>query len=86
MIYEWIHEIFTTFFIDPAVLPLDFQPLLYFVELWAVLLFFRACLSPLVALFNFLGKLSRDIIGKQEEWRPEWTRKQKRSLRNEEED
>lgn len=86
MIYNYIHDLFIEFFIDPSVLPVEFQPLIYLIELWGVFLFFKACLWPVVFLFNLLQTTTKNILDKGNEWRPEWTRKQKRSLRNKEED
>lgn len=81
MIYQWIHEIFTTFFIDISTIPADYQPLLYLIEFWALLIFFKWCLYPFVWLFNALTQLGKGFFDNSEQWRKGWQRKQKRSLR-----
>lgn len=81
MIYDYIHEIVTTLLVDVSDIPLDFQPLIYLFELYGVFIFMKWALLPVRALIEWGKMLSKDIIN-QKEWRNEWVRKQKRSLRN----
>lgn len=81
MIYDYIHEIVTTLLVDVSDIPVDFQPLIYLFELYGVFIFMKWALLPVRALIEWSKMLSKGIIN-QKEWRPEWTRKQKRSLRN----
>lgn len=81
MIYDYIHEIVTTLLVDVSDIPLDFQPLIYLFELYGVFIFMKWALLPVRALIEWGKMLSKGIIN-QKEWRPEWVRKQKRSLRN----
>lgn len=81
MLYDWIHEIVCTFFIDVNILPENLKIFVYFFEFWGLLILFKWFLMPVRMLIEWASLLSRSILNKTE-WRPEWRRKQKRSLRN----
>ena len=80
MIYNYIHQLFQVF-IDLETFPSDYIFIVYFFEIWAVLIFFKWSLVPLKALIDWATRLSKGLRSIPSDWRPEWTRKQKRSLK-----
>lgn len=46
MIYEWVHEVFSTLLIDYSLIPNYLHFLIIFFELYAVYYFFMFCLYP----------------------------------------
>lgn len=65
MIYDTIHEIFTTLFIDYADIPLELQPLIVLFELWGVFIFFKWVLAPLRMLLLLIGRVQSVFIPRQ---------------------
>ena len=86
MIYEYIHEIVSTLFIDLDALPESYKIFVYLFEFWGCFIFFKWAIMPLRYVIEGLKMISKTIVSDHSEWRPEWTRKQKRSLRNNDQD
>jgi len=85
MIYDYIHNMVSNFLIDYTSLSPDLQVIVQLIELYGVFIFMKWALLPVRALIEWGRSLSRSIYDKKE-WRAEWVRKQKRSLRRENDD
>lgn len=85
MIYDYIHDIVTTFLIDTTLLPTEWQTIVFMFELWGLFIFFKWCLIPVTSVLRWLSILSKDIFASklqgEEGWRDTWTRKKKKGNR-----
>lgn len=90
MIYDFIHEIVSTLLVDVADIPTDYQVLIYLFEMWGVFIFMKWALLPVNTMIKWIGLLGKTIfqgtISHSGEWRDGWVRKQRRSLKKEEDD
>lgn len=85
MLYNYIHEMVSTFFIDYASLSAELQIIVQLFELWGLFIVFKWCLIPVTSILKWLAILGKDIfssrLGNDAEWRDTWTRKKKKSIR-----
>lgn len=90
MIYEYIHDIVTTFLIDYDTLSVELQLIVQIFELWGLFIFFKWCLIPVTSVLRWLSLLSKDIfsskLGNSDDWRDNWIRKKRKGLKKEKSD
>jgi hypothetical protein len=65
MIYDAVHEIFSTLLIDYADIPTYFQPLIILFELLSVYVALKWIMYPITLLLNLLRQLERNVFPKQ---------------------
>lgn len=64
MIYDTIHEIFTTLFIDYVDIPTELQPLIVLFELWGVFIFLKWILAPLRMILLMVRRIMDSFLPK----------------------
>lgn len=79
MIYDAVHEIFSTLLIDYADIPLYFQPLIILFELMAVYAAFRWVFYPLRMILQLVRRLQYELFPSNRE-------KRSRSRKNDDDD
>lgn len=63
MIYEYVHWLFTELLIDASTLPIEFQYLIFFAELYAVFWFLKFALIPFSLLIQVGNAMSKSFGG-----------------------